>query len=77
MKEKDIKRLIAYCIPIISLGMASYFGLDDTQATTLEKALDGLLTALLTVLGVIGVVKTHDKKDSNKKVGYTNLLNAG
>ncbi|UYL93912.1 hypothetical protein PK21_gp29 [Geobacillus phage vB_GthS_PK2.1] len=61
LKTKDWISIIKYLIPIIALVIANISKNGDP--TEIENALGMLLTAILGLLGAIGVIKNHDKSE--------------
>lgn len=57
--EKEWVRVIGYLIPVIALVVANLLHIEDP--TELENALMVLFTAVMGVLGAVGVIATHDK----------------
>lgn len=60
LKQKQIKKLIIYMIPVIALTLGSILGLGDVAG--LENSLTALFTAILGLLGVLGIVDNNDKE---------------
>lgn len=61
LKAKDWISIVKYLLPIIALVIAKIA--DAGDPTKIQNALEILLTAILGLLGAIGVIKSHDKTD--------------
>lgn len=64
MNQKEWAKIIGYFIPILALAIGNFFQIDDIK--NLEGMITAVATAILTavfgVIGLIGVIKSHDKK---------------
>lgn len=65
--DKDIKKIIAYSVPVIALGIGTFLGLNKDQTDTLQTALNGILTSGIVIYGLVGVALSHHKKEKKKK----------
>lgn len=61
MNSKQWMKIVGYMIPIIALVVANLLNLNDP--TEIETALTGLATAILGVIGAVGIVANNDKED--------------
>lgn len=65
MNQKEWTKVIGYFIPILALAIGNLFQIDDIK--NLEGMITAIVTAILTVvfgiIGLVGVVKSHDKKE--------------
>jgi len=61
MNKKDIKKVISLSAPVVALGIGAAFGLSEIGVTALQEGLIALGSAVLTILGVFGVVSNNDK----------------
>ncbi|UKM63133.1 hypothetical protein [Weizmannia phage Youna2] len=63
MQNKDPKAIIAYCAPIIALAIGSAFGLTQEEQNMVTDVIIMTGSAILGIIGVVGVIKEHKKKD--------------
>lgn len=63
MKNKNLKKMIVPLVSVVALGIGAYAGLSADEVSTLETSLSALATAVITILGVFGVVANNDKEE--------------
>lgn len=66
LKNKDIKKMLAPIISVIALGIGAYLGLSDDEVSVLEQGLNAVAAGVLTVLGVLGIIKNFDKPNDEQ-----------
>ncbi|MFZ4454353.1 hypothetical protein [Salibacterium aidingense] len=66
MKRKNLKKLAAPVAAIVGMAAAAFFGLDETAV---NDAVEGLIYAVLTVLGVFGVIANNDEDNEDSEGG--------
>lgn len=67
MNNKNWKSMVFPILGVVALGVGTLGGLDQVQVDTLQSALETGATVVATLIGLYGVVKSHEKKDKDQK----------
>jgi hypothetical protein len=71
LNGKDIKKIALYSVPAVVSAVGLFIGLDTAQQSQLSDALNGVISGISTLIilgiNIVGIVKSHEKKQPENK----------